>query len=90
MSGNYSREMNQEPVSTYQIMVEGHLAEAWSVHFEGLTITLTERGETVLTGPIVDQAALHGLLKKVRDLGIQLISVERLPVVHNDDLSHKG
>jgi hypothetical protein len=47
----------------------------WEIEFEGLTITLEDNGETVLTGPVVDQAALHGLLRKVRDLGLPLIAV---------------
>ena len=59
----------------YQIRIKGVLEEQWSEWFDGMTITLTENGETVLTGPVVDQPALHGLLKKVRDLGIPLISV---------------
>ncbi len=59
----------------YEIRVRGHLDARWSSQFEGLTITLEENGDTLLTGPIVDQAALHGLLKKVRDLGLPLISV---------------
>ena len=59
----------------YEIRVRGHLDARWATRFEGLTITLEENGETFLTGPVVDQAALHGLLKKVRDLGIPLLSV---------------
>ena len=59
----------------YQIRLKGVLEEQWSEWFDGMTITLTENGETVLTGPVVDQPALHGLIKKVRDLGIPLISV---------------
>lgn len=59
----------------YQIRLKGHLGGQWSDWFEGLTITLEESGETLLTGPVVDQAALHGLLKKVRDLGLPLLSV---------------
>ena len=51
------------------------LGSQWTVWFEGLTITLEEDGNTLLTGPVVDQAALHGLLKKVRDLGMPLLSV---------------
>ena len=59
----------------YEIRLRGHLAERWAYWFEGLSITLEENGETLLTGPVVDQAALHGLIKKVRDLGMPLISV---------------
>ena len=59
----------------YQIRIKGHLSNQWAGWFEGLTITLEENGDTLLTGPVVDQAALHGLLKKVRDLNMPLISV---------------
>ena len=59
----------------YQIRIQGHLDGQWSDWFEGLTVTLEEDGVTLLTGPLVDQAALHGLLKKVRDLGMPLVSV---------------
>ncbi len=59
----------------YQIRVEGHLGQQWMDWFESLTITPEEDGETLLTGPVVDQAALHGLLKKLRDLGLPLLSV---------------
>jgi hypothetical protein len=59
----------------YEIRVRGHLDARWASQFEGLTITLEEDGDTLLTGPIIDQAALHGLLKKVRDLGLPLVSV---------------
>ncbi len=59
----------------YEIRIKGHLDDRWSEWFEGLTITLEEDGNTLLTGPVVDQAALHGLLKKVRDLGMPLLSV---------------
>ena len=63
-----------EPL-VYQIRIKGHLDRHWASWFEGLAITLEDNGETVLTGPLVDQAALHGLLRRARDLGIPLLSV---------------
>ena len=60
---------------TYQIKVQGHLDEYWSEWFDDLTVTYDEQDDTILTGQVADQAALHGLLKKVRDLGLPLISV---------------
>ena len=62
----------------YQIRIKGHLGDQWSDWFEGLTITLEEGGETLITGALADEAALHGLLKKVRDLGMPLLSVNRV------------
>jgi hypothetical protein len=62
----------------YQFRIKGHLGQEWTDWFEGLTITLEENGETLLTGPVTDQAALYGLLKKVRDLGMPLLSVNRV------------
>ena len=62
----------------YQIRIKGHLGHQWTDWFDGLSITLEENGETLLTGPVVDDAALHGLLKKVRDLGTPLLSVNRV------------
>jgi hypothetical protein len=61
--------------TVYKIRIRGHLGPEWSDWFEGLTVTLEEDGNTLLTGPVIDQAALHGLLKKVRDLGMPLLSV---------------
>ncbi|MRS05494.1 hypothetical protein EG832_20105 [bacterium] len=73
---------NNEPSQpvVYQIRIKGHLSHEWSDWFESLTITLEENGDTLLTGTVADQAALHGLLKKVRDLGLPLVSVG--PVEH--------
>lgn len=62
----------------YQIRLESHLSPHWIDWFEGLTLTLEDNGETLLTGPVVDQAALYGLLRKVRDVGLPLISVTRI------------
>ena len=74
-----SNELEPKPTPSqpvvYQIRLKGHLGSQWTDWFEGLTITLEEDGNTLLTGPVVDQAALHGLLKKVRDLGMPLVSV---------------
>ncbi len=73
MSDN--RNAENDPPMIYQIRLKGHLGHEWTEWFEGLTITLEANGETLLTGPVADQAALHGLLKKVRDLGMPLLSV---------------
>ena len=62
----------------YQIRIKGHLGRNWTDWFEGLVVTLEDNGETLLSGPVVDQAALHGLLRKVRNLGMSLISVNRI------------
>jgi len=59
-----------------EIRVEGHIDQAWSEWLDGLTLTHTERGETLLAGPVGDQAALYGLIAKLRDLGLKLLSVE--------------
>jgi hypothetical protein len=64
--------------AVYQIRIEGHLGQAWTGWFAGLSIALEDNGDTLLTGAVIDQAELHGLLKKVRDLGAPLVSVNRL------------
>ena len=75
MSGTFNSEMNPGQPLVYQIRIKGHLGRQWTDWFGGLTITLESNGETLLTGSVADQAALHGLLKKVRDLGMPLLSV---------------
>ena len=64
--------------AVYQIVVAGQLDGAWSEWFAGLTVTLGEHGETILTGPLADQAALHGVLIKIRDLGLPLLQLSRI------------
>jgi hypothetical protein len=78
MSNKRKSKTDSSQPMVYQIKLEGHLSEQWIDWFGGMTITLAENGETLLTGPVVDQAALHSLLRKVRDLGIPLHSVIRL------------
>jgi len=73
---NSKIDKSQPPV--YEIRIKGHLGFQWTDWFEGLAITLEDNGDTLLTGPVTDQAALYGLLKKVRDLGMPLLSVNRV------------
>jgi hypothetical protein len=75
MSNKRNSKTDSSQPLVYQIRVEGHLGQQWMDWFDGLTITLEEDGDSLLTGLVVDQAALHGLLKKVRDLGMPLVSV---------------
>ena len=77
MSGTHPSVRPHES-GTYEIRLTGHLASRWSAWFEGLTVTHADDGTTVLRGPVVDQAALHGLLQKVNDLALPLISVTRV------------
>ena len=79
MSNEIQRETSEkaQPL-VYQIRIKGHLGPQWTDWFGGLTITLEDNGDTLLTGPVVDQAALHGVLRKVRDLGMPLVSIIRV------------
>lgn len=78
MSQSLNPKTNSDQPLVYQIRIEGHLDYQWTDWFSGLIIALEEDGDTLLTGPVVDQAALYGLLKKVRDLGMPLVSVNRV------------
>lgn len=69
----------------YSIWVKGYLDQERSSWFDGLTITHTTEGETILSGPIADQAALHGVLAKIRDLGLSLLEVKRGSSAHEDE-----
>lgn len=69
---------NTTPAPIYQIRIEGHLGEHWAEVFGGMSFTLTDDGDTLLYGPVADQAALHGLLRRIRDSGMSLVSVIRL------------
>jgi len=70
------REFDRQAV--YHIEVKGNLDQKWSAWFDGLTITPQANDATILTGPVADQAALHGLLAKIRDLGLPLLLVKRM------------
>jgi hypothetical protein len=67
-----------EPATSYEIRVDGVLDRRWSAWFEGLAVTSDQAGQTLIAGPVADQAALHGLLARVRDLGLKLISVRTI------------
>jgi hypothetical protein len=75
MPGEQKSERDPDQPRIFQIRIQGHLSQQWTDWFEGLTITLEEDGSTLLTGPVIDQAALYGILKKVRDLAVPLLSV---------------
>lgn len=80
MSNQLNVSMYSSQPKIYQIRIKDHLSREWTDWFEGLTITLEDSGDTLLTGPVIDQAALYGLLKKVRDLGMALVSVNPVQV----------
>jgi hypothetical protein len=75
LSNKYDPKTEPSQPVVYQIRIKGQLDTQWANWFEGMTITLEDNGDTLLSGSVVDQAGLHGLLKKVRDLGMPLVSV---------------
>ncbi len=75
MSDHHKPQFDLNQPMIYQIRIKGQLSPQWEAWFEGLAVTLEENGDTLLTGPVADQSALHGVLKKVRDLGLPLISI---------------
>ena len=75
MSATHAANVERGEPERYAIRIKGHLDSRWAAWFEGLTITLENDGTTLLTGPVTDQAALHGLMRKVRDVGLPLVSV---------------
>jgi hypothetical protein len=78
MTNNLNPKADPNHPMVYEIKVEGHLGAQWADWFGGATITLEDNGDTLITGPVIDQAALYGLLKKVRGLGMSLVSVKRV------------
>ncbi len=86
MSDKLNPKADSSQPTVYQIRIAGHLSRQWTYWFGGLTITLEANGDTLLTGPVTDQAALHGLVRKVRDLGMPLISVNRVETSQAENL----
>jgi hypothetical protein len=78
MSNELDPRTDRSKPMVYQIRIKGHVSRKWTDWFGGMTITLEDNGDTLLTGPVIDQAALYGLLRIVRDLGIPLLSVNRV------------
>lgn len=77
MTGTRDQTGDPRRPAVFTLRIKGHLDQRWSEWFEGMTIEPGDGGETRLTGPVIDQAALHGLLNKIRDLGLPLIAVTR-------------
>jgi len=84
MSNEFGHKTDPDQPLIYQIRIEGYLEDQWADSFGGMSISLEENGDTLLTGTVIDQAMLYGLLKKVRDLGLSLISVNRVGINQSD------
>ena len=78
MPNEQKSDNDPDETKVFQIRIQGHLSQQWQDWFEGLTITLEEDGNTFLSGHVVDQSALHGILKKIRNLGMPLLSVNSI------------
>lgn len=78
MKAKHPSTRDQDQAGQYEIRIKGHLDDKWAAWFEGLTITRADDGATLLRGPLVDQAALHSVLRKVRDLGLPLLAVNQI------------
>jgi hypothetical protein len=78
MSSTHAPTGRWNEAGLYEIRLKGHLDARWAAWFDGLTLTQDNDGTTVIGGPVIDQAALHGLLQKVRDIGLPLVSVTRV------------
>ncbi len=89
MSNKLKSKTDPSQPMVYEIRVKGHVGRQWTEWFGGLTIALEDDGVTLLTGPVVDQAAMYGLMKKLSDLGMSLISVNRVEDARTDALDGK-
>ena len=85
---SYGPDVKAEPVQHYEIRVEGRLAPRWAAWFDGMSLTSAD-GTTVISGPVTDQAALHGLLQKLRDVGLPLVSVTPIPPQSHDQTDER-
>jgi hypothetical protein len=84
MPNKFNQIIDQEQPMLYQIRLRGQLGQEWTDWFGGLAITLADNGDTLLTGSVIDQAALYGLLKKMRDLGMPLVSINPIKSAQAD------
>jgi hypothetical protein len=90
MSGKSTRKQKHVEGGQYEIRVHGHLDDRWTGWFEGLTLTLEQNGDTLISGQVIDQAALFGLLRKVRDTGMLLVSVQCVTASRVDPCGDKS
>jgi len=89
MNGKFPLKQDHDEAGQYEIRIHGHLDGRWAGWFEGLTLTLEENGDTLISGRVIDQAALFGLLRRVRDAGMALVSVNRVTASKADPCGGK-